>query len=132
MPALKALAVALLYAAVMAYLTLLAVFFALSAVYVFTGAPVLLEVEKGQTVVLRPSLLLYTLAAATVPLYFWRGYTSYTRGNKGALLDPIVGLILVILAAGGVAIGGTVVTGFTCSASCPCGVKRWSGPKYSF
>ncbi|QOJ79092.1 hypothetical protein IG193_01090 [Infirmifilum lucidum] len=121
----RALAVALLYTAVMVYLTLLVAFFGLAAVYAYTGAPVLLEVEKGYKTTVTPAPLLYALALTTAPLYLWRGYTSYTRGNKRALLiDPITAALiaLAILAIAGLAY--VVTSPYWCPQVCKCGVQE--------
>ncbi|QOJ79087.1 hypothetical protein IG193_01065 [Infirmifilum lucidum] len=124
--------VSIAYAAVMVYLTLLVAFFGLAALHVFYGVTLLLDVERGYTTTITPTPLLYALALATAPLYLWHGYTSYTRGNKRALLiPPLIALAIAVVAVGVVAIGGAVATGFNCKATCSCGVKSWSGPSVS-
>ncbi|QOJ79094.1 hypothetical protein IG193_01100 [Infirmifilum lucidum] len=129
--------VSIAYAAVMVYLTLLVAFFGLAAVYAYTGAPVLLEVEKGYKTTVTPAPLLYALALTTAPLYLWRGYTSYTRGNKRALLiDPITAALIALAIIGAVAIGGSIImTGYCanqCVAVCSTGtVKNWEEPSLS-
>ncbi|QOJ79088.1 hypothetical protein IG193_01070 [Infirmifilum lucidum] len=127
----RALAVALLYTAVMEFFTFLVVYYPLAAWSLTRGGlePLITRVVEGGWTYAAPTPLLALAVLGLAPLYLWHGYTSYTRGNKRALLIPpaILGLLAALAlvgAAGGVWIAANASCTCDCKAQCsPCPVK---------
>ncbi|QOJ79093.1 hypothetical protein IG193_01095 [Infirmifilum lucidum] len=141
----RALAVALLYAAVMAFLTFEVLFLAFGFSYLIAGwsTPLISVSESVSTVTVTPSIALYAVAIAAAPLYFLQGYRLYTRGRKWELLMPpiLLGAIAIAIVTGGLAAynyvsalasaaqaQANVAQIEACARSCPCGMKSWTGP----